>query len=136
MKEHSSRIVRRPATREDILAFARASDTPVTPTALAWVGECDGKVLALGGFARGADGRWIGFVDIIPEGRELLEKNMYVRAALLRAAIEGLREARKVGFRFVYAHADTEKKRAAELLMKLGFGPDQRSGYLYRWSPN
>lgn len=130
----SGKVIRRPATRQDIEAFARATDTPVTPTAKAWVGEVDGKVVALGGFARGADGRWIGFVDITKEGRELLEKNMYVRAALIRAAVEGLREARKAGFRFVYAKADMDQKRADELLMKLGFGPDPRTGYLFRWS--
>jgi hypothetical protein len=134
MKESDGKVIRRPATREDIRAFAEATDTPTTPTAKAWVGEIDGKVVALGGFARGADGRYIGFVDVTPEGRELLKKNMYVRAAFLRAAVESLREAKRAGLRFVYAKADMDQNRADELLMKLGFDQDPRTGYLYRWS--
>ena len=130
----SGRVIRRPATREDIEAFARSTDTPLTPTAKAWVGEFDGKVVALGGFARGADGRWIGFIDVTPEGRAMLEKNMYVRAHFFRVAVEALREARAANIRYVYAKADMDQKRADELLLKLGFHPDPRSGYLYRWS--
>lgn len=131
----TGKVIRRPATREDIQAFAKATDTPVTPTVKAWVGEIDGKMVALGGFGRGEDGRWIGFVDILPWGRDLLEKNLYVRAAFVRATVEALREAKQEGhIRFVYAKADMEQKRADELLLKIGFVEDPRSGYLYRWS--
>jgi hypothetical protein len=59
---------------------------------------------------------------------------MYVRAAFLRAAVESLREAKRAGLRFVYAKADMDQNRADELLMKLGFDQDPRTGYLYRWS--
>ena len=99
-----------------------------------WVGEVDGKAVALGGFAL-VKGRWVGFIDITEEGRELLKKNMYVRAALIRAAVTGLREARRMGVRFVYADADMRFPRADEMLEKLGFHVDPRSQVLYRWTP-
>ena len=127
-------IIRRPATREDIEAFARETDTEVWPTAKAWVGELDGEIVALGGFAL-VQGRWIGFVDVTEAGRKLLESNMYVRASFVRAAVEGLREAKRMGVAFVYARADTKHKRAEELLQKLGFQIDPRSGKDFRWSP-
>ncbi len=121
----------RPATREDIATFAKDMEAP---TLRGWVGEVDGKSMALGGFAC-AKGRWIGFLDVTEEGRGLLKKNMYVRAALIRAAVTALREARKQGIRFLYAKADMNYPRADEMLEKLGFHIDPRSQTLYRWTP-
>lgn len=128
-----ARVITRPATRDDIAAFALPAGV-ITPTVKGWVGEVDGKAVALGGFAL-VKGRWIGFMDVTEEGRGLLAKNMYVRAALLRTAVTALREARKVGIRFIYAEADMRFPRADELLEKIGFHIDPRSEYLYRWTP-
>lgn len=126
-----SKVVIREATKEDIIAFARDS---MAPTLRGWVGEVDGEVIALGGFAL-ALGRWVGFLDVTEEGRSLLKKNMYVRAAMIRAAVTALREARKMGIRYLYARADMNYPRADEMLEKLGFHIDPRTDELHRWTP-
>ena len=105
-------VVSRPATREDILAF---SSVVKWPTAKAWVGEIDGDVVALGGFAL-LKGRWVGFLDVTEIGRDYLKKSLGVRAALIRVVVEGLRDARAMGVRYIYAEADTQFPGACELL--------------------
>ena len=122
----SGTIIRRPASKADIERFAEMTDTPLWPTAKAWVGELDGEIVALGGFAL-VQGRWIGFVDVTKRGRKLLEDNMYVRAQFMRAMIMGLREMKTAGARFVYVEADTDQRQAEEVIRKLGFEPDPRS---------
>jgi RimJ/RimL family protein N-acetyltransferase len=125
-------VVSRPATREDILAF---SSVVKWPTAKAWIGEVDGEVVALGGFAC-IKGRWIGFIDVTEKGREYLTKSLGVRAAMIRAMMEGMREAKRMGIRYVYAEADTQFPKARELIERMGFHVDPRSPALHRWTPN
>ena len=128
-----SQVQLRPATRDDLEAF---SDMKNKPTAKAWVGEVDGEVLAIGGLAL-VRGRWIGFFDITPEARKRINQNMMVRVAWIRAFRLGLDEARKMGIRFLYAHADIEEHpQAREFLERFGFEPDPRSDQYYRWRPN
>ena len=124
-------VVSRPATREDILAF---SAVVKWPTAKAWVGEIDGEVVSLGGFAL-IRGRWIGFLDVTEKGREYLGKNLGVKVALIRVMSDALREARRMGIKYIYAEADTQFPKAAELLLRMGFHLDPRSKQLYRWTP-
>jgi hypothetical protein len=125
-------VVSRPATREDILAF---SSVVKWPTAKAWIGEIDGEVVALGGFAI-IRGRHIGFLDVTEKGREYLEKSLMVKAAMIRVMVEGLREAKAAGVRYIYAEADTQFPKARELIERMGFHIDPRSQVLHRWTPN
>lgn len=122
-------VVSRPATREDILAF---SSVVKWPTAKAWIGEIDGEAVALGGLAL-LKGRWIGFIDVTEKGREYLTKSLGVRAAMIRAMMEGMREAKRMGIRYVYAEADTQFPKARELIERMGFHVDPRSPALHRW---
>lgn len=126
-----SKVTSREANREDIAKFAKGN---AAPTLRGWIGEIDGKPVALGGLAL-AHGRWIFFLDVTEEGRDFLKKNMYVRVAMLRAAVMIMREARAQGIRFVYAKADMAYPRSDELLEKLGFHLDPRTQELYRWTP-
>jgi GNAT superfamily N-acetyltransferase len=128
-----SKVTVREAIKNDIVGFSTPAGV-AAPTLRGWVGEIDGKPVALGGFAL-AMGRWIGFVDVTEEGRDLLKKNMYVRAAFVGTAVKALREARRMGVRYIYADADMRFPRADELLEKLGFHVDPRTESLYRWTP-
>jgi hypothetical protein len=124
-------VISRPATREDIVAF---SSVVKWPTAKAWVGEIDGEVVALGGFAC-IRGRWIGFIDVTESGREYLAKSLGVRTAMIRVMVESLREAKAMGIRYIYAQADTQFPKARELIERMGFHVDPRSPELHRWTP-
>ena len=44
-----------------------------------------------------------------------------------------MNEARNLGIRFVYADMDKNELMARKWFEHLGFEPDPRSGYLYRW---
>jgi len=112
----------RPATREDIEAF---SDMQNKPTVKAWVGEVDGRVVALGGFALQA-GRWVAFCDLTEEAR--LHK-----MTLMRTGKRVMDEAKKMGIRYIYAEASPQEVGAVRWLESLGFKLDPRSVYLYRW---
>jgi hypothetical protein len=125
-------VISRPATREDIVAF---SAVVKWPTAKAWIAEIDGEVVALGGFAI-MRGRYIGFLDVTENGREYLEKSLMVKAAMIRAMMGGMREAKRMGVRYVYAQADTQFPKARELLERMGFHVDPRSPELHRWKLN
>lgn len=127
------RITVRPATVADIEAFPRKDRSQIVPTLKGWVAEVDGKTVGLGGLASGS-GRWIAFLDLTEQGRELVAAHMFARLALVRAARMVLDDARAQGIRFVYADADTTRPRAAELLERLGFEFDVRSDRFYRWS--
>lgn len=89
-------------------------------------------MIALGGLAL-IKGRWVGFLDVTEAGREYLQKSLMVKAALIRVIVEGLREARAVGIRYIYAEADMQFTGARELLERMGFHLDPRSACLYRW---
>jgi N-acetylglutamate synthase-like GNAT family acetyltransferase len=112
----------RPATREDIEAF---SDLPMKPTLRAWVGEVDGRIIALGGFAL-ANGRWFGFCDLKDEARQY-------KMTIARAGKRIIAEAKKQGIKFVYAEADRDEPGAVRWLSSLGFSIDPRTTFLYRW---
>lgn len=127
--ERKHQVVSRPATREDLESF---SNVVRWPTAKAWIGTIDGEVIALGGLAL-IKGRWVGFLDVTEAGREYLQKSLMVKAALIRVIVEGLREARVKGVRYIYTEADTQFTGARELLERMGFNLDPRSGCLYRW---
>jgi len=127
----AGQVVRRPASRADILAF---SSVVKWPTAKAWIGEIDGEAVALGGLAL-MKGRWIAFLDVTDKGRDYLGKSLGVKVALIRAIHEGLAEAKAMGVRFLYAEADTQFPKACEMIEKMGFHLDPRSNYLYRWKP-
>ena len=117
-----SRPIVRPATREDIEAF---SDLRNKPTLRAWVGEIDGRIIAIGGLAF-SKGRWFGFCDLSDEARQY-------KMTIARTAKMVLDEARRQGIRFVYAEAGQNERGASRWLISLGFIIDPRSGYLYRW---
>ena len=112
----------RPATRADIEAF---SDMKNKPTIRAWVGELDGEIIGLGGFAF-SKGRWFGFCDLREQARSY-------KITIARTAKMALEEARRQGIKFVYAEVDPAEPRAALWLTSLGFTVDPRTAYLYRW---
>lgn len=112
----------RRAEREDIDRF---SDVAGKPTVKAWVGEVDGEIVAMAGFAL-FKGRWIAFCDIA-------DRTRIGKVAMARAAIRALEEARKEGIKYVYADIDTNEPTAMRWLTSLGFAPDARTS-LYRWS--
>lgn len=116
-------IIRR-ATAEDIAAFSNATDVPTT---IVWAGELDGEIIGLGGFARNK-GRWIAFLDISEKARPY-------KMTLARAGIRSMQEARKLGFRFVYAAKDEHEPTADRWLRSLGFEIDPKSNSLFRWRP-
>ena len=112
----------RPATAEDIAAF---SDMPNKPSIRAMAGELDGRIVGLGGLVF-HQGRWLGFVDLLPEARPH-------KIAIARAAIRFLEEARRDGIKFIYVEADLNEPTALRWLTSLGFHLDPRSNFLYRW---
>jgi hypothetical protein len=112
----------RPATAADIAAF---SDMPDKPSIRAMAAELDGRIVGLGGlvFHRG---RWLGFVDLLPEARPH-------KIAIARAAIRFIAQARADGIKFIYVEADLREPTALRWLHSLGFCLDPRSQFLYRW---
>lgn len=115
----------RRATAEDIAAF---SDMTEKPTIIGWVGEVDGRIIGLGGFARGG-ARWVAFADLTEEARPY-------RMTIARTAIRAMQEAKRLGFRFVYAAKDDSEPTAEKWLKSLGFSLDPKSNTLFRWRPN
>lgn len=112
----------RRATREDIERF---SELASKPTVKAWIGEVDGEVVAMAGFAL-FKGRWLAFCDIADRAK-------VGKMALARAARRAFDEARKEGVKYVYAEADLTVPGSVRWLMSLGFEHDPRTAYLYRW---
>ena len=117
------RLVVRPATREDIEGFA---DMAERPTVRAIVGEIEGRIVGMGGFAL-LEGRWVGFCDLTADVRPY-------KMTIMRAAKRLMGQARRDGVKFVYADVDANEPRAHAWLASLGFEPDLRSARLYRWS--
>lgn len=113
----------RPATREDIDRF---SDMSGKPTIKAFVGEVDGEIVALGGLAF-AKGRWFAFCDLLDGARAH-------KMSIARTAKRVFAEAKAQGIKYVYAEADPNEPGAVRWLTSLGFEPDPRTVYLYRWS--
>lgn len=115
-------FVVRPATRADIDAF---SDMANKPTVKAWVGEIDGRIIALAGLSL-QGGRWIAFCDLTEEARGH-------KMTIMRTAKRMMDEARAMGLRYVYAEVSKDEPGAVRWLESLGFRLDPRSQYLYRW---
>ena len=113
----------RPATREDIEAY---SDAPGKPTLLAWAGEKDGRIIALGGIAY-SKGRWFAFCDLDEEAKKY-------KMTIMRTAIRGLQEARRQGIQYIYAQADPNEPHSVAWMFSLGFVFDARVA-LFRWGP-
>jgi hypothetical protein len=126
-----TQVTVRPAHKEDITTFAGELKAP---TLRGWVGEVDGKVMALGGLAI-VGGRHIAFLDVTDEGRNLLKSSLHVRKALIRTARMVMEDARNRGVRFAFAEAEMKYQLADKMLEHLGFKPDPRAPDLYRWKP-
>jgi len=118
-----TRLIVRRATAEDL---ARFSDMANKPTTLAWVGELEGRIIALGGLAR-VNSRWFAFCDLTAEARPF-------KMAMMRTAKRVMAEAKRQGFKFVYAQIDHNEPGSVAWITSLGFELDPRSGELYRWS--
>lgn len=118
-------IVRR-ARKGDLERFFGDEGMENSPSVRAWVGEKDGKVIVLGGIARGGDGRWYGFFDIKDAAR-------CYDVLIARWARDGLKEFKEQGVKYIYATQDLSEKTAGKWLKKLGFHVDPRSKLLYRW---
>jgi hypothetical protein len=112
----------RPATAEDINTYFPDMDKP---TVRAWVGELDGRLLGIGGFAL-VKGRWYGFCDLTKEARPYKLK-------IVRTAKMIMNEARKQGIRYLYASLDENERGAKRWVESLGFVQDSRTLHLYRW---
>lgn len=112
----------RAASAEDIEAF---SDLKNKPTIKAYVGELDGKIVAIGGLAY-SGGRWFGFCDLTDEARSH-------KFTIARMGKRIMDEARQMGIRYVYADADIKEPTAVRWLTSLGFTPDPRTLIYYRW---
>jgi hypothetical protein len=124
------KVTVREASSSDIATFA---GTMKSPTLRGWVGEVDGKAIALGGLAR-VQGRWVAFLDVTDEGRDYLKSSFAVRKALIRTARMIMLEARKQGIRFAFADADMRFPLADKMLERIGFTMDHGSD-VYRWKP-
>lgn len=122
MSKVMEKITVRPATRADIEVFAGRSNNE---TIRGFVGELNGKVIAIGGLAQ-VKGRQYAFIDLHDEVRNY-------KMHIMRAAIRLLQDASDRGVRFIYAQADQEEPKSDAWLKRLGFEPDPRSETLYRW---
>ena len=125
--EPASPLRVRPARAGDIEAYAATIGKPmVLPTVIAWAGEIDGRVVAIGGVAI-AGGRHRAFIDLQPEARPW-------KMTIARSALRALSHLKALGVRYIYAEPDPDEPGAQRWLASLGFRPDQRSnGALYRW---
>jgi RimJ/RimL family protein N-acetyltransferase len=112
----------RHASREDIDTFSSMANKP---TILGWVGEIDGKIVAIGGLAF-TKGRWFGFLDLKDEARPF-------KMTIARNAIRVLCEAERLGIKYIYAEADKRETGSERWLKRLGFELDPRTANLYRW---
>lgn len=112
----------RPATREDIDAFSSMQNKP---TAKAVCMIIDGRIVALGGFAR-VKSRWFAFCDLTEEARPY-------KMHIARTAKRMLDEIKGHGIRFIYAQANPDEPGAVRWLTSLGFVEDRRADRLYRW---
>lgn len=114
----------REATPDDVAKFA--PHAAMRPTLRAWVGEVDGKIVVIGGYAI-INARAYAFLDITDDAR-------VYKIHLMRAAIRMLDEAKARGIPVVYAEADSDEDKAVQWLFRLGFEADPRMENLYKWS--
>lgn len=118
-------LVVRPATRSDIEQF---SERAKLATLRAYVADCDGELIGLGGLAF-IKGRWFAFLDMKPGATDAPGHKM----ALMRTAKRVMADARSLGIKFVYVQPDANEPGAAKWLASLGFTPDGRDPHIYRW---
>jgi len=118
-------MIIRKATAEDIATFSSLTNKP---TILAWVGEENGELLGIAGFAL-SNGRWFGFCDATARARKH-------KIAIGRAAKRAMEEMKSMGIKYIYADLDRNEPGAERWLRSLGFTIDPRSLSLYRWSAN
>lgn len=104
-------MIIRPAKMADIERF---TDHSPKPTVRAWVGEEDGEILGVAGFAL-IYGRWFGFCDITAEGRKH-------KIAVLRAARRAMEEFKATtNARYIYVNVDRDEENSVKWLTSLGF---------------
>lgn len=116
----------RQATVTDVKAYRdRRGVDDATPTCRAWVGEVDGEMVAIGGFAL-VGSRWLGFFDILDDGiRETHKAHIGLTAA--RIMRDEALPAR------VYANLDPAERGARRWLERLGFKVvDERMGLMIK----
>jgi len=118
----------RPATAEDLETYYPGT---VRPTIKAWLGEVDGEVIAIGGFAF-SQGRWFGFFDIKPDVRETLRTSFAYKKTLVRAAKMIMGEAKRQGIKYIYAEVSKTEHGAGKWLGSLGFLPVPNTA-IHRW---
>lgn len=117
-----NKLIIRPATRGDIEAYA---SKPNAQTVRAFVGDLDGKIIAIGGIAT-VKGRHYAFLDLDEEARGY-------KMHIMRTALRMMQDASSRGVRFIFAEADQGEPKSDAWLKRLGFEADPRSSHLYRW---
>lgn len=120
--EKATKLLVRPATRQDVEAFA---GKPNAQTVRAFVGDLDGKIIAIGGVAV-VKGRHYAFLDLDEEARGY-------KMHIMRTALRMMQDASKRGVRFIFAEADQCEPKSDAWLKRLGFETDPRAQNLYRW---
>lgn len=116
------RPVIRPATRADLEKFYRTKT--IRQTLSARVGIVNGRIVGCGGVAW-VDGRVFVFLDLKPSARRY-------KIALVKTAMDVIKDVRESGCRIMYAHCDFTEPGAKRWLERLGFKPTLKPG-LYRW---
>lgn len=106
-----SRVILRPATRED---FEALCDGPRPYRVRAIAAEIDGRVIGVGGLAYLPNGTVGCFVHAIDEARRY-------KVAMHRAGLQALQMARETGVRRMVAMADPDIAAAVPWLERLGF---------------
>jgi hypothetical protein len=115
-----SNPVIRPATEADMKAYF--PDVKL-PTARAWVGELNGEIAVVGGFAFRED-RWYVFFDAKP-----ISKDYPLAIALTSKRI--IKKADEGGIKRLYASCDRNEETAVGWLEYLGFKPSGMNPDLY-----
>lgn len=121
-KSKAVQPVVRPATIADVRAYYGKRKT--LPTVDAVVGELDGELIGIGGFAH-TNGRIIGFMDLKPAARP------WVRH-LYGAVRQYMRKAQDVEYKVIYACPDEDEATADRFLRHFGFEPIVDKS-VYRW---
>jgi hypothetical protein len=89
----------------------------------AWALEHAGQVLGVGGLIALPDGKWAGFLDLMPGVAKRYPKTLH------QAACTFLKQQKRQGIRRITATADLDASPAAERwLIRLGFREVQMSG--------
>ncbi len=118
--------ISREASKEDIEQYFPGVPKP---TMRAWVGEIDGEMVAIGGWA--FDGsRWYAFFDMSDKLEKMAKNNFGLKMMIAKTAKQIIMEADKQGILALYVMIDTEKQNAKRWLINLGF--EKMSSRIYR----